>query len=342
MTAFLNQQKLISKGSYGCTVNPPYNNFEEIIIPYKDKSKNDIGKIYKTSNDAKNEFYSELKILLKIQEIDKNNIFTVKLKGANLINKNNINSTSIRHCIFSHNTVSNDNDNDNDMCYQIILENGGDIIHHIKKISFLKFIKMFKNFLIGIKLLHDNNLIHNDMHELNILISNKKLNLIDFGLSRNIDTFFSKNNHNWGTQHLYFPPELFICYHLYNYKDDKELFIKKLVILFNSKILKKFIYEYNDGSHTDMAQTSNSIKSFISNIILNNKGFDDVYNKELVYKKDVYSLSYFIFYIIKYNKDTYTTNELSILYEIFYMMHNQDPFKRSSISELISYIDKIK
>ena len=55
-------------------------------------------------------------------------------------------------------------------------------INKIKyNIPYSKFLEYFKQLLIGVKSLQDNNIVHRDIKPTNCLITDKKLNLIDYG-----------------------------------------------------------------------------------------------------------------------------------------------------------------
>ena len=175
--------KLLGKGAYGCVISPPItNNIVSTYDTYDSKKSSDIGKIfhYDENSYAEKEFLKELDIARKINKIDIDSEFTVKLKGANtiMINKDTVIHYELGQCL----NISTNHDYKK-VFFQIIYENGGKTLIDEKKIIYKTFIKQFKNLLLGLEILHNNNVVHFDIKVDNIVINEEKMRFIDFGVS---------------------------------------------------------------------------------------------------------------------------------------------------------------
>ena len=108
--------KLIASGTYGCVVIPPITKSIAELKKYTNKSKDDIGKLFKATGDSKKE---ALKEYSKYKESVENVLYYTKIvpkiKGYNIIN--NITDTQIHNCLFL-------DDYDEDI-HQLIYENAG-------------------------------------------------------------------------------------------------------------------------------------------------------------------------------------------------------------------------
>ncbi len=334
----LGKKTLIGEGSYGCVIKPAVvDKYEKIYIEYNDISDNDVGKLFRSIGEES--FKKELKILKGINKIDPNGTFTVKLKGANAFNEKILlnQDTKIRKCL----DINERTFEDKILIYQIIIENGGNEVTNVPKnsIHYESFINMLHVFLEGIKYMKSVNLVHRDIKPPNVLISDTKISLIDFGISEEADKVFSKENIDYlSYMYPYYPPEFFISSLLMKYRNDKERFLEKLDTIIeyleenylNEMFKQKKIYSI-----------INDIQDFINEIKLRNYSFHDVFNKEMAYKTDIYGISFIINEIA--NKIIYSNEKQKIaIYTLYKKCSEINPYKRVTIEQLLEYIKEIK
>ena len=90
------------------------------------------------------------------------------------------------------------------------------------------FKKVFKHLIMGLKVMHDNNIVNRDIKEENIMAKydTQKHKLlvryIDFGMSEHITSSYARNEYNIklsGSPDL-IAPEIFITYYVYRYKNN--------------------------------------------------------------------------------------------------------------------------
>lgn len=328
--------KLLGKGAYGCVITPPINNnIVKVYDKYTGKKSSDVGKIfyYENNSDAKRAFIEELKTARKINKIDKKSDFTVKLKGSNsiTINGDTVIPYELEDCL---NLSKHD---DKKHFFQIIYENGGIILKDKNNLPYLTFIKYFKKLLLGLDKLHNNNVVHFDIKADNIVINDKKMRFIDFGVSLDIRKIYSDYDNMFKSGELYYiyPLEIYIASYLYPYKDNilkyKEYIRDKAPVFIKPYLLK--IYDKQDHS---IAQKQ--LIKFLDGI--KDLPYDKVFNKELARKIDIYSLNQVLRYIDK-NSLIYDNNEQRMLIkELIYYTCNANPYERKSIKELLELINK--
>ncbi|KAF0479088.1 glycosyltransferase family 2 protein [Gigaspora margarita] len=100
-------------------------------------------------------------------------------------------------------------------------------IDGLYKISWVELIGIAKDITLGLMHLHDNDIIHRDLHAKNILMNNGRALITDFGISKQIkDTTTSSSN--TGGVAAYIEPQ----YYLSNKKPDKKSDIYSLGVLF--------------------------------------------------------------------------------------------------------------
>jgi len=321
--------KLIGDGSYGCVIQPPImKNIKKTYIKYTDKNQKDVGKIFKINYKSYNEFDKELKIFLEryktIKDFDK---LSIKLKGANsilTIKK----YKELYECLIDNKKYDSYSDT-NDIVYQLIYQYAGTNLHDLncKTINFNKFSYMLYNFFLAFKEYQLAGFCHSDINYGNILISNEKLSLIDFGLEKKLNKIYNINNFGM-LQHKYafYPPELRL-YLLYI--ENKKYTIEKILHYSTKNIISIF---YKDSYGKFDLYTKHEIYKDI--LDLWNK-FDV---KKLDPKKiDIYSLgiNFYIFRkCIKFNNK----NELKKYNILLKNMINMDFTKRYDVDEILKYI----
>jgi serine/threonine protein kinase len=278
-----NKHKIIGYGEYGCVVYPPIKtNLIEIYQEYENKHKKDVGKLFKISNDSRNEFMQEMHNLELTNLFDPSSIFTIRMKGANTLNSENV-EDHIRQCLgvsYRHEYI-----------YQIILENGGQSLDKIKSrsISFAKFVKLVKHFIEGFSKMQSFGLCHRDIKPDNVLISEDKINLIDFGVSDELKNVFSPKN-KIVLQHKssIYPPEFFVSSLLLDFKSNKKAFLAELANVIPEMEYQGYFETLFNENYIDAVKEE--LEDFISNIKINNLGYADVFNSEMAKKCDIFSL----------------------------------------------------
>lgn len=318
--------RLVGEGGYGCIIQPAVDGKyrKTFNIAYTDKDDTDIGKLFL----EKRHFDAELKLLLGIQKIDTNSKFTVKLKGANSFQGNLLNST-IKRCL---------NTDDNSEIYQIVMEYGGKDIDSLsdKSIPFKHFIKYFRTFLEGLTLFHSFDMIHYDIKPANILVSHKKMSLIDFGISIPVDKMYSSDNlKRLSDFYVFHSPEAFMAYLLFNNKQSHSSFQNHLDTVVNEMEEYGFFNELWEDNKIESVKSQ--LQEFVDNIKHNNYSFEQVFNRNLAFKCDVYSLNFVIkefAYKIIYDNDM----QKEFVRELYSKCSAINPYKRATVAELLKYV----
>lgn len=322
----------IGSGTYGCVITPPVSESKYIIkedVKYIDRANDDISKIFK----SKLRYYEyELDILKRIQQIDPTNTFTTKLKAAHYISADALQgSSTLQKCLEK-----------SDVYYQIILENGGKTINSNYTITFKKFLSLFKTFLAGMITLQNNKIVHRDIKPINVLITSKKINLIDWGLYCYAeDLFKSKYKHVLAYDYEYYPPEFYIAYVLLH---KHQLFDGNRELLHNyldNMIAKMQLNGYFNQSFFTQSLLNtyySGINDFIATVKQRGyKTYAEIFTEELAYKTDVFGIAYILKYLAK-NIQYTNQAQKNFVNELYLKCINCNPYKRISFQELYSII----
>lgn len=333
----MGKKTLIGEGSYGCVVKPPIiaDKYVKKYVEYTDIAEDDVSKLFK--NNEVSSFKNELKILIGVQKIDPDNLFTVKLKGANSFDSYLLeNNEDVYNCL----EVSSNEKSD---IYQIILENGGKEISKLPKnsINYSEMILALIVFLENLKKMHSVDLIHRDIKPMNVLYnkSKNKLSLIDFGISEDANSVYSIDNASVLSYiYPYYPPEFYISFLLLKYRNDKVRFQQKLDdVLLN--IENEYLIKFFEKSKIPAIMSS--LEAFINEIKLKDYGFYDVFNASMAYKSDIYALSSIIKELA--NKIVYDNEKQNIgIHTLYKMCSEINPYKRPTIDNILNYIYEIK
>lgn len=328
-TDFLENIQLIDSGSYGCVIKPPLFQDDIVIkdiIKYKDITGDDIGKIYKGSREK---FNTELVLLKKIEKIDPEGSFTVKLKGALEINGD---------AVKKHQTLYTCVKNNSKKYYEIILENGGfSLKSKLYQVSYDNFIYYFKVFLLGMIELKNNNLVHCDIKPANVLINKNKLSLIDFGLTREAKKVYHNSSLNiLSYKYPFYPPEFYISAIVLNRQHRRPIHELINDAFFDMEFDKYFASKHYTKELIDSYKRG--IEKFYDEILRRNyKSFEEIFNAELAYKADVFALAYVLKAL---NSNMIYDNDIQkdFVNHLYLRCVEPNPYDRISINELYDLV----
>jgi len=325
--------KFISSGTYGCVITPPIFEEKYIIkedIPYLDRANDDISKIYKSKLKH---YEKELEILEKVEQIDPHHKFTIKLKGAQHISGNAlVGNRRLMRCLESNRSEY----------YQIILENGGKELFGKYEITFPNFLNLFKTFLEGMVILQNNKIVHRDIKPENVLITRKKLNLIDFGLYCYTSEVFREENEIFlNYKYPYYPPEFYVAYILLYYRNRYDGDIVEFHHYLNKVygIMEKNRYFNQSYMNPQLRQTYISgVIGFIADIKMRRyKSYDEVFNEEMALKTDIFPLGRLITALNK-NIVFSDQSEKDFVDKLYIACSHCNPYRRATLKDLIAMI----
>lgn len=352
MISSKDEYKIVGIGNYSIVIRPIVNNILNWnwFYRYLDKNDDDVCKILKYDQTNMTEFNNEFDMLMKINNIENSGTFTVPLKGACKISALNFrDEPDIRNKLgIVCDTVE---------LYQIIFGYGGCSIRDISTpVSFPFFVELLRQFYKGIQSLHDNDIIHRDINPNNVLFDGKQLNLIDFGISTTVKSTYDMYDSEYilSFMYVYNPPEFYLAYLIHNEMKLKYSFDEALLRVFKklttfSSELRNFYdvhyhryhryHRYNKSTTKNCQYYIEEFCDFYQQIKERDiHSFGDLFTKELTYKSDVFSTSFIIRSFqkhIKYKDDS----ERMIYKELFKMTSSINPYNRSSINDILSYLD---
>lgn len=217
--------------------------------------------------------------------------------------------------------------------YQIILENGGDSVNKIKKrsLTFPKFVKLVKQFINGISQMQEYGLCHRDIKPENVLMTEDKINLIDFGVSDELKNVFStKNKYVLEHQSNVYPPEFFIASLLLDFKSNKKQFLLELDYIISEMENRGYFSLFNENYIPNIKEELND---FLLEIKQKKLGYSDVFNIEMAKKCDIFSL----FLIFEELSDkVIITNDIQQrqIKTLVTMCQTINPYNRASIKDI--------
>ena len=319
------KSKIIGKGVYGCVVQPPIkSNIKETYIEYNDIKRNDVGKLFKNSTTNREDFMAELDNIELTNLFDPNGVFTVKTKGANVLKSENIDS-QIRNCLDVYH---------NENVYQIILENGGVPLEQMKNrsLSFQKFVKLMKTFIDGFTKMQEFGLCHRDIKPDNILITDDKISLIDFGVSDELRNVYSiKSRRVLSHISQIYPPEFYIASILLEFQTNKTQFQEALLDVIPLMETDGYFETLFQEKHIDTAKQE--INNFISTIRESNYDYSDVFNSEMAKKCDIYSL-FSVFEEMSQKVIIVNNIQQRQLKTLVIMCQEPNPYERASLQDI--------
>lgn len=365
----------IGKGGYSCVITPA------IKCNKSDNIKGKISKIMETHKVSKYNHILNKKIKTidpeqkhliyynKYCKLKLNDIKNRKHKDIEIINNNN--NSILSNLIENFNCII-----EKDKKYINIIENyGGKTLNEYiqkNKLNFDLGKNLIKDLLYGLKLMHDNKIVHRDVKIDNIVYNNKNFKYIDFNISLDLETYDKPNKISLGGNINYnISLDYLILYYLYYFITYKKFNLTNRIIeIIAYKCLNKYKNNIRSLNNIEISYSSiisltrnttlldsfdelktikkikkqdqdsekiNIIKKLVSIIhkIYINKNFFEKYYEEYIYKNDIYGLGiiFKILYIKMKNKNK-NINELINNMILF------NPKKRFNIDECIEFCKK--
>ena len=347
-----NEYTIIGSGNYSIVLRPIVTNITHEYLQYTDFNTSDVTKIFKLGNNE--DFEKELDILLKLKGIEDYTLFTAPIKGAS---KFKVSSLSYDYELMTKLNIlySNQKNYHKDM-YQIVFGYGGIPLNKFdNKITFLQFLLILRNFLIGIQKLQENNIIHRDIKSTNVLYHDKKLNLIDFGLACTTNDVYANTDDNkfvLAYMYMYHPPEFYIAYLLYEYSEkhpesDFNTILDhafKNLITYTQELktyYEEHYYKYHKLEPYNIFSYRKAFAEFYDEIKQGNvQSIEEIFTSEITLKADIYGISYILKDLKKHIIFDHMFQK-QIFYDLYDMMHHLNPYKRASLSQIMTYIESI-
>jgi len=351
----MSNPKKVGEGSFGCVHNPP--------LKCKDKPYNpDPNKVSKIL--TKKHANSELTEFKLIKKADEKEDFHLGKPDDCLPDNNEANQRAINTCRrFSSFDIDN---------YKLLLlKNGGQDLKEIEK-NYVMFNNNISNLnrrkiehfwldmsriIYGSKVLMDNNIVHHDLKQQNIVYNKKtgRVNFIDFGLMTTIAKMRKKAEHsnyhdivnNEG--HWSYPPEVILySYNKYNRlttktEKDKKQFIISLFTPYFSETLKFISSELKDYTE-DTTTFRNRVTADFYEMCFDLKKPKAEYNKFLnksFETFDNYAIGFSLLSILKKTSLLIDQKLFIDLKRLFLSMVNFNIFKRPSPSEVVEKYEYI-
>lgn len=313
--------KYLGEGTYGCVFFPSiqcHNKNEQ-----KEIFKTGVSKVFK----KKSHMDEELQETKKIDNMDKQGLYTNKALGNCEIKINNFTNKDNKSCkkITKYEPFY----------HQILYQHKGiDLNNFMKKsYSLPQTFNYILNLMKGIQLLIKNRYIHLDLKPPNILISdsNKAL-LIDFGLGRDFKSLYdlSKSDYLLEYNYIWYAPEFRFFYDLFT--DPLDIGYKKRFIQFNkSKYYGKYSDEFIRNEISDLLMTLQKDMP-----IAKYHSTANYFVENFAHKADVFALGMVMYFIEKNAKNNNNKNIYGkLLQDIINKALRLNPYKRATIDELI-------
>ena len=331
---------MIGSGNYSIVVHPVVLcDKSQVFLEYSDIDNTDVCKIFKKGNEK--DFHHEVQILKRVRNIPSYTLFTPAIKGS-------------FSCKFTYlkpyEHIDTEYSNVHDDVYNIIFSNGGIPLNKITTfIPFATFMQYFKQFILGIQSLQENNIVHRDIKPTNVLLSSSQLNLIDFGLSCSVEDVYKDDddtNFILSYIYMYHPPEFYVIHLIYEQmrktNDDFDIIVD---IIFNDIIPKQLMtyyeqhyYRYFKRETYNIFSYKKAFESFYNDIKKKNiHSVKDLLSPEFIFKTDVFGIS-FILKTMKQHIVFHGLQEIALFNTLYDMTYALNPYERCSIKELSTFM----
>ena len=301
----------LNEGSYGCVIKPGIKCIKKI-------KKNTVSKYFIDKKQWLNELKNNkiINIFLKKKHIVKliDYCSTIKKEKILIENCKLLNSKKIKYL------------------YNIIYEYAGNDLYDIislnsKKIKFKEIFLKFDIIFETVKLLNDNNYIHFDIRLPNIVLKNKRLKLIDYGLmknKKNISKEIEKKRKK--IKVYYLPPE-------FNNDNLKYLYIRIIKLIQKSN---SFI-----SNNKKKRKQLKLIINFIFNKLKNKNKINEIdVNKIDIYMIGIVLLELLIVFNIN-NKLDLSDNEYNLILKFIKKLIEPNNKKRYDVDKAYSSYKKL-
>ena len=346
LTSMSEPMRLIGSGRYSIVTSPGILQPKSWDIPYINKKDNDVFKIF-YSDESKEDYEEETKILSNIMKIPNYDTFTAEVKGACVVYIQDI-SSEIMQVLLKYNT----NILKQEKIYQIVYGFCGTNLHkaNLQKMKYCDWLKIIRDFLKGIQTIHENGIVHRDITPSNVLYDDvsKSLKLIDFGIGIDAGSVFdNKEDALFVLSNMYkfSPPEFYLAYLIHLHQSNEISFNIAFKQAFNSlkqntRLLRKFYKHHSWNYEIDISSYMKGFEDIEKEFDLEKVAcVNDMFPVEIAYKSDVYAISI----ILKYLKPFIIFNGLYDKQHFDFMIDKSNsfnPFQRISINELIMHIEK--
>jgi serine/threonine protein kinase len=282
--------KYINNGEYGCVFKPAIQCKSE----YKKIDNNIVSKVFKTVKSMK----TEHDINTNLANLDPEGKFTIREHGECKINTSDIPKTQFDKC-----TNFEDKQRSREEQPQLLYDYGGyDLLTASKMYSFEDIFTGMQSVFEGLEELEKKNFSHLDIKPMNMVYNpeNKKVSLIDFGLSRNSDKIYDIDNINMlNYTYYYYPPE-FRAYVNHLLKEDSNITINYMLLYKDKTIMTilKFFYPLptliqeleKTANNTYIKNLQQSLQKLAEITQMKNK--DDITNIVALVKTDNFKTDY--------------------------------------------------
>lgn len=314
----------LNAGGYGCVFSPPI----------KSEDTSSIGKVF----DDYDDFKSEMNKIKTVQDIDPDNVFTVKYQYSNVVHAQDFRqSDEPQYCkkvkFYTKKKY-----------YQIVYKNGGVSLvntwrNSVKERLYIEdVLEPLRSIFVGLVELGRRKQVHQDIKPDNLLYDadNQRFNIIDFGIMEHFDKVYTDSNSGiLDFDYLYYPPEMKLW-----------VMRRQQISLSFDKFMEYFGRNFYSGSV--------DLHEFVQRYQYNVKNLKDFYYdtqlshanmKGFVHKIDVYGLG-IVLYIALQNfaaKRMFRNREImNRLYTLVGMMTCFDPRRRVSPEAALDAFDKIR